>query len=54
MDNELAHLLCRHGDHTMDDLVEQSVDELMEIESMDEERTASLIIKTCEYWFAEG
>lgn len=54
MDTELAYLLSRHGVRTMDELAEQSVDELMEIEGMDEKRAASLIMKARESWFAEG
>ena len=54
MDRELAHLLARHGIGNMDQLAEQSVDELMEIEGMDEEKAASLIMKARESWFAEG
>ncbi len=54
MDRELAHMLARHGICTMDQLAEQSVDELMEIEGMDGGRAASLIMKARESWFAEG
>jgi len=54
VDRELAYLLARHGVCTMDDLAEQSVDELMEVEGMDEERAARLIMKARESWFAEG
>jgi transcription termination/antitermination protein NusA len=54
MDRDLAHLLAKHGVCTMDDLAEQSVDELMEVEGMDEEKAASLIMKARESWFAEG
>jgi N utilization substance protein A len=54
MDRELAHLLARHGVCTMDQLAEQSVDELMEIEGMDEKKAATLIMKARESWFAEG
>ncbi len=54
MDRDLAYLMARHGVCTMDDLAEQSVDELMEIEGMDEEKAASLIMKARESWFAEG
>jgi N utilization substance protein A len=54
MDRELAFLMARHGIITLDDLAEQSVDELMEVEDMDEERAASLIMKARESWFAEG
>ena len=53
MDIELTHLLCRNGDRMMDDLAEQSVDELMEVEGMDEEISASLFMKARESWFAE-
>ena len=53
MDRELAHMLARHGICTMDQLAEQSVDELMEIEGMDGGRAASLIMKARESWFAE-
>ncbi len=54
MDRELAHLLAKHGVCNMDQLAEQSVDELMEVEGMDEKRAASLIMKARESWFAEG
>lgn len=54
MDRDLAYLLARYGVCTMDDLAEQSVDELMEVEGMDEEKAASLIMKARESWFAEG
>ena len=54
MDRDLAHLLARHGVCNMDQLAEQSVDELMEIEGMEEKKAASLIMKARESWFAEG
>ncbi len=54
MDRELAHLLARHGVCNMDQLAEQSVDELMEIKGMEEKKAASLIMKARESWFAEG
>ncbi len=54
MDRELAQLFARHGICTMDQLAEQSVDELMEIDGMDEGKAASLIMKARESWFAEG
>ncbi len=53
MDDDLAYLLSVRGLVTMDDLAEQSVDELMEIEGMDEQRAAALIMKAREPWFAE-
>jgi len=37
----------------MEDLAEQSVDELMEIEDMDEERAAKLIMTARAPWFAD-
>ena len=37
----------------MDDLAELAVDDLMEIEGMDEERAAKLIMAARAPWFAE-
>jgi N utilization substance protein A len=54
MDRELAFQLASHGVRTVDDLAEQSVDELMEVEGMDEGKAARLIMKARESWFAEG
>lgn len=54
MDNTLAIELAARGWMTLDDLAEQSVDELMEIEGMDEQRAAALIMKAREPWFAEA
>ncbi|MBA1148556.1 transcription termination/antitermination protein NusA [Ectothiorhodospiraceae bacterium WFHF3C12] len=53
MDETLAGELAARGVRTMDELAEQSVDELMEIEGMDEERAAALIMKAREPWFAD-
>lgn len=53
MDRELAYTLASRGVVTMEDLAEQSVDELMEIEGMDEERAGSLIMTARAPWFAE-
>ncbi|WP_299776206.1 transcription termination factor NusA [uncultured Pseudoteredinibacter sp.] len=53
MDKALAVQLASRGIPTMEDLAEQSVDELMEIDGMDEERAAALILKAREPWFAE-
>ncbi len=53
MDEALAYTLAGAGICTMEDLAEQSVDELMEIEGMDAERAASLIMKAREPWFRE-
>ena len=54
MDEALAFALAARGVATMEDLAEQSVDELMEIEGMDEERAARLIMKAREPWFADA
>lgn len=54
MDELLAYALARRGIGTMEDLAEQSVDELMEFDDMDEERAARLIMKAREPWFAES
>lgn len=53
MDEVLAHQLSARGVVTMEDLAEQSIDELMEIDGMDEERAGALIMKAREPWFAE-
>ncbi len=53
MERELAHMLASRGVISMEDLAEQSVDELMEIDGMDEVRAARLIMKAREPWFAD-
>ncbi len=53
MDQHLAFVLASHNVITMEDLAEQSVDELLEIEAMDEERAAQLIMTARAPWFAE-
>ena len=53
MDRELAYTLAGRGVVTMEDLAEQSVDEMMEIEGMDEERAGRLIMTARAPWFAE-
>ena len=54
MDLELAYKLAQNGVVTMEDLAEQSVDELLGIdEAMGEEHAAQLIMKAREPWFAE-
>ncbi len=52
MDDALASLLAAKGICTMENLAEQSVDELMEVDGMDEERASALIMKAREPWFA--
>jgi N utilization substance protein A len=54
MDEALAYTLARKGVVTMDDLAEQSVDELTELAGIDETRAAQLIMKAREPWFAEA
>ena len=53
MDEALAFKMAAKGIITMEDLAEQSIDELMEIDDMDEERAGELIMKAREPWFAE-
>ena len=52
MDEDTAIQLAAIGVCTMEDLAEQSVDELMAIEDMDEARASALIMKAREPWFA--
>jgi len=53
MDRELAYELARNGVVSMEDLAERSVDELLEIGELDEERAARLIMTARAPWFAE-
>ncbi|ACV25725.1 transcription termination factor NusA [Kangiella koreensis] len=53
MDRHLAFVLASKGIVTMEDLAEQSVDELIEIEELDEERAAKLIMTARAPWFEE-
>jgi len=53
VDTGLANALAMKGICSMEDLAEQSVDELMEIEGMDEERASALIMTARAPWFAE-
>ncbi|AWX99789.1 transcription termination/antitermination protein NusA [Marinomonas primoryensis] len=54
MDNHLALVLASIGVITMEDLAEQSVDELLDVEGMTEARAASLILTARAPWFAES
>ena len=54
MDEELAFRLAAAGIMSMDDLAEQSVDELLELGDLSAERAAALIMKAREPWFAEA
>jgi transcription termination/antitermination protein NusA len=54
MDKELAYEMASLGIITMEDLAEQSVDDLLAINSITEDRAAKLIMKAREPWFAEA
>jgi len=51
MNEALAYEMARHGIVTMEDLAEQSIDELMEIEELDEEVAGKLIMTARIPWF---
>ncbi len=53
MDKHLAYVFASRGIITMEDLAEQSIDEIIDIEELDEERAAALIMKAREPWFVE-
>ncbi|WP_111494381.1 MULTISPECIES: transcription termination factor NusA [Marinobacter] len=53
MDRALAFKLAGMGVRTMDDLAEQSVDDLLDIEGMDEERAGQLIMTARAPWFQD-
>jgi len=53
MNKHLAYKLAEHGVVTMEDLAEQAVDDLADIEELDQEQAAQLIMKAREPWFAE-
>ena len=51
---EIAYSLARGGINTKNLLAEQSVDELIEIDGIDEEMASSMILEAREDWFKEG
>lgn len=53
MDNVLALELAKKGILSMEDLAEQSIDELKDIESIDDERAGKLIMTARAPWFEE-
>jgi len=53
MTKDLAITLASRGVITLDDLADQSVDELAEIDGIDAEQAAVLIMKARESWFAD-
>ena len=54
MDDELAYELAGMGVVSMEDLAEQSVDELLEISGMDKERAGALIMTARKPWFEQA
>lgn len=54
MDRHLAFVLASKGVITMEDLAEQSIDDLMEIEDMTEEKAGELIMTARAPWFADA
>ncbi len=53
MDRHLAYTLANHGIITREDLAEQSVDDLLELNEIDEDRAAKLIMTARKPWFDE-
>ena len=53
MDKALAYKLTAKSIVTMEDLAEQAIDDLMDVEGMDEEKAAALIMTARAPWFAE-
>lgn len=53
MDPELARRLAARGISTRDDLAEQAVDDLEDIEGLDSERSAKLIMAARAHWFEQ-
>ncbi len=55
MDKGLAYILASNGVVTREDLAELATDDLIEINEMEEEQAAALIMKARAHWFeAEG
>lgn len=57
MSREMAFILANHGVETREDLAEQSVDDLMEIEKLDDMNeilAGELIMKARAHWFEEA
>ena len=53
MDKHLAFVLASKGIVTMEDLAEQAVDDLLEIDEIDEEKAAQLIMTARKPWFED-
>lgn len=54
MERHLAFILASRGIITMEDLAEQSVDDLVDIEELDDARAAALIMTARAPWFEDG
>jgi N utilization substance protein A len=54
MDRHLAYVLANHGIITREDLAEQSIDDLLEIEEIKEEKAAELIMTARKPWFSDS
>ncbi|MFT5481902.1 MAG: N utilization substance protein A [Halieaceae bacterium] len=53
MDKHLAYILASRNIVTMEDLAEQSIEDLIDIEDLDKERAGELIMTARAPWFAE-
>ena len=51
MNRQLAYALAARGIITMEDLAEQAIDDIVDIEELDAEQAAKLIMKAREPWF---
>ncbi|OGT45371.1 MAG: transcription termination/antitermination protein NusA [Gammaproteobacteria bacterium RIFCSPHIGHO2_12_FULL_41_20] len=54
MDKHLAYVLARHGIITREDLAEQSIDDLLEIDEVDRNKAAMLIMTARKPWFEDS
>jgi len=54
MTSELAYALARNGVNTKNKLAEQSIDDLQEIDELNEDLAAKLILEAREDWFKSG
>lgn len=51
MTKELAYQLARKGIITREDLAEQSVDDISDVQGLDEQKAAQIIMQAREHWF---
>lgn len=54
MDRHLAYVLANHGIITREDLAEQSIDDLLEIGEINEDKAATLIMTARKPWFSDS